>query len=75
MLAATSSQCFGISLSPFGSQERHSVRRQLGRILGNDAIDQKLHDIAGSGPVVLAPDFSKLEVVGLTQELAESCAP
>ena len=41
----------------------------------NDAIDQKLHDIAGSGPVVLAPDFSKLEVVGLTQELAESCAP
>ena len=42
---------------------------------GNDAIDQKLHDIAGSGPVVLAPDFSKLEVVGLTQELAESCAP
>jgi hypothetical protein len=24
---------------------------------GNDAIDQKLHDIATSGPVVLAPDF------------------
>jgi hypothetical protein len=24
---------------------------------GNDAIDQKLHDIAGSGPVVLAPIF------------------
>jgi hypothetical protein len=33
---------------------------------GNDAIDQNLHDIAGSGPVVLAPDFSKLKVVGLT---------
>jgi hypothetical protein len=42
---------------------------------GNDAIDQKLHDIAGSGPVVLAPDFSKLKVVGLTHELAESYAP
>jgi len=42
---------------------------------GNDAIDQKLHDIAGSGPVVLAPDFSKLRVVGLTHELAESYAP
>ena len=42
---------------------------------GNDAIDQKLHDIAGSGPVVLTPDFSKLKVVGLTHELAESYAP
>jgi hypothetical protein len=42
---------------------------------GNDAIDQKLHDIAGSGPVVLVPDFSKLKVVGLTHELAESYAP
>jgi hypothetical protein len=42
---------------------------------GNDAIDQKLHDIAGSGPVVLAPDFSKLKAVGLTHELAESYAP
>jgi hypothetical protein len=42
---------------------------------GNDAIDQKLHDIAGSGPVVLAPDISKLKVVGLTPEIAESYAP
>ncbi len=42
---------------------------------GNDAIDQKLHDIAGSGPVVLSPDFSKLKVVGLTREVAESYAP
>ena len=42
---------------------------------GNDAIDQKLHDIAGSGPIVLAPVFSKLKVVGLTHELAESYAP
>ena len=42
---------------------------------GNDAIDQKLHDIAGSGPVVLAPDFSKLRVVGLTRDMAESYAP
>ena len=42
---------------------------------GNDAVDQKLHDIAGSGPVVLAPDFSKLKVVGLTRDMAETYAP
>ncbi len=42
---------------------------------GNDAVDQKLHDIAASGPVVLTPDLSKLKVVGLTHELAESYAP
>ena len=42
---------------------------------GNDAIDRKLHDIAASGPVVLAPDLSKLRVVGLTHELAESYVP
>jgi hypothetical protein len=42
---------------------------------GNEAIDQKLHAIAGSGPVVLAPDFSKLKVVGLTPDMAESYAP
>jgi hypothetical protein len=42
---------------------------------GNDAVDQKLHDIAASGPVVLAPDFSKLRIVGLTHDLAESYAP
>jgi hypothetical protein len=42
---------------------------------GNDAIDEKLHDIAGSGPVVLAPDFSKLKVVRLTRDVAESYAP
>jgi hypothetical protein len=42
---------------------------------GNDAIDQKLHDIATSGPVVLAPDFSKLKVVRLTRNMAESYAP
>jgi hypothetical protein len=41
---------------------------------GNDAIDQKLHDIAGSGPVVLAPDFSKLKVVGLTHAGSILCA-
>jgi hypothetical protein len=42
---------------------------------GNEAIDQKLHDIATSGPVVLQPDSSKLKVVGLTHDLAESYAP
>jgi hypothetical protein len=42
---------------------------------GNPAIDQKLHDIAASGPVVLPPDFSKLKVVGLTDDIAESYAP
>jgi hypothetical protein len=42
---------------------------------GNEAIDQKLHDIATSGPVVLQPDFSKLRVVGLTRDVAEPYAP
>jgi hypothetical protein len=42
---------------------------------GNDAVDRKLHDIAASGPVVLTPDFSRLKVVGLTREMAESYAP
>jgi opacity protein-like surface antigen len=42
---------------------------------GNDAIDRKLRDIAASGPVVLAPDLSKLRVVGLTRELAQSYVP
>jgi hypothetical protein len=42
---------------------------------GNEAIDQKLHDIASSGPVVLAPDFSRLKVVGMTADVAESYAP
>ena len=42
---------------------------------GNDAVDRKLHDIAASGPVVLTPDLSKLKVVGLTPDVAESYAP
>ena len=39
---------------------------------GNEAIDQKLHDIGSSGPVVLEPDYSKLKIVGLTSDVAES---
>ena len=42
---------------------------------GNEAIDRKLHDIAASGPVVLQPDFSRLRVVGLARDVAESYAP
>jgi hypothetical protein len=42
---------------------------------GNDAIHQKLNDIAASGPVVLEPDYSKLKVVGLTRDVAESYVP
>jgi hypothetical protein len=42
---------------------------------GNEAIDQKLHDIGSSGPVVLVPDYSKLRVVGLTRDVAESYVP
>jgi hypothetical protein len=42
---------------------------------GNDTIDQKLRDIAASGPVALTPDLSKLSVVGLTREMAESYVP
>jgi hypothetical protein len=42
---------------------------------GNEAIDQKLHDIGSSGPVVLEPDYSKFKVVGLTRNVAESYVP
>ena len=42
---------------------------------GNEAIDQKLHDIGSSGPVVLAPDYAKLRVVGVTRDVAESYVP
>jgi hypothetical protein len=42
---------------------------------GNDEIDQKLHDIAASGPVVLTPDLWKFRVVGLTRDVAESYVP
>lgn len=42
---------------------------------GNEAIDQKLHDIAASGPAILQPDYSKIKVVGLTKDVAESYVP
>ncbi len=42
---------------------------------GNEAIDQKLHDIGSSGPVVLEADYSRLKVVGLTRDVAESYVP
>jgi hypothetical protein len=42
---------------------------------GNEAVDRKLRDIAASGPVILAPDLSRLKVVGLTRDVAESYAP
>ena len=42
---------------------------------GNEVIDQKLHDIGSSGPVVLEPDYSKLKIVGLTRDVAESYVP
>jgi len=42
---------------------------------GNEAVDRKLHDIAALGPVILAPDLSRLKVVGLTRDVAESYVP
>ena len=42
---------------------------------GNEAVDRKLQDIGTSGPVVLEPDYSKLKVVGLTRDVAESYVP
>jgi hypothetical protein len=42
---------------------------------GNPAVDQKLHDIANSGPVVLRADYAKLKVVGLAHDVAETYAP
>jgi hypothetical protein len=44
-------------------------------VWGNEAINQKLHDIAAAGPAILQPDFSRLKVVGLTKEVAESYVP
>ena len=44
-------------------------------VWGNEAIDQKLHDIGTAGPAILQPDFTKLKVVGLTKDLAESYVP
>jgi hypothetical protein len=40
---------------------------------GNEAVDQMLHDIGSSGPVVREPE--KLRVVGLTRDVAESYVP
>lgn len=42
---------------------------------GNEAVDQKLHDIGTSGPVLLEPDYPKFKVVGLTRDVAESYVP
>jgi hypothetical protein len=42
---------------------------------GNNAVDQKLHDIAASGPVELVPDLARLKIVGLTRDVAESYVP
>jgi predicted RNA-binding protein len=42
---------------------------------GNDAIDQKLSDIAASGGVVLTPDLTRLKVAGRTDHWAETYAP
>lgn len=52
-----------------------AVEGNWSAVWGNAAIDQKLSDIAHSGPVVLTPDLSKLKVVGLTKDVAQSYAP
>ncbi len=39
---------------------------------GNDAIDQKLRDIAAAGPAILQPDLSKFKVVSLGRRLITS---
>jgi hypothetical protein len=43
--------------------------------LGQRGDRSKSHDIGTSGPVVLAVDSSKLRVVGLTRDVAESYVP
>ena len=42
---------------------------------GIDAVTQKIHDIANSGPVTLTPDFSRLKAVGISTTVAETYAP
>lgn len=42
---------------------------------GVDAVTKKIHDIAGSGPVTLYPDFSRLKAVGIASDVAETYIP
>jgi hypothetical protein len=42
---------------------------------GVDAVTNKIHDIAASGPVTLYPDFSKLKAVGISSDVAETYIP
>jgi len=42
---------------------------------GIDAVTKKIHDIAGSGPVQLFPDYSKLKAVGISTTVAETYIP
>jgi len=42
---------------------------------GIDAVTQKIHDIANSGPVTLVPDFSRLKAVGISTTVAETYVP
>ena len=69
-------RCFGNRPRPYWWLRARSSPRETGPAFwGNEAIDQKLHDIGSSGPVVLEPVYSKLKVVGLTRDLAESYVP
>lgn len=42
---------------------------------GIDAVSQKIHDIAHSGPVTLYPDFDRLKAVGISPTVAETYDP
>jgi hypothetical protein len=42
---------------------------------GIDAVTQKIHDIAASGPVQLFPDYSRLKAVGISTSVAETYIP
>ena len=61
----------------FRRDQTHFIHESCygGQMTIAQAVDQKLHDIGSSGPVVLEPDYSKLKVVGLTRDVAESHVP
>jgi len=64
-----------IAADAAGGQERDPSEGNWAGFWGNEAIDQKLHDIGSSGPVVLEPEYSGPKVVGLMRDVAESYVP
>ena len=64
------------ALDPAGGEERDPVRGELRPgFWGNAGSRSETARVGSSGPVVLEPDYSKLKIVGLTRDVAESYVP